>query len=121
MGDTDAREENGEDLGKDVLLIELYEAEPALWNVHSAAYRDKYERKKSVDRIDSIIKIGASIHTGLGERHVNGFLSTLKTPPVSHRMFDERQKEFGTILGEIAEKSMKEWSEKEEEYDERPS
>ncbi|CAG2217228.1 GRID1 [Mytilus edulis] len=59
MADTDAREENEDDLGKDVLLIELYEAEPALWDVHSAAYRDKYERKKSVDRIDSIMKIGA--------------------------------------------------------------
>ncbi|CAG2185915.1 unnamed protein product [Mytilus edulis] len=56
--DIDAREENEDDLGKDVLLIELYEAEPALWDVHSAAYRDKYERKKSVDRIDSIMKIG---------------------------------------------------------------
>ncbi|CAG2217615.1 unnamed protein product [Mytilus edulis] len=55
----------------------------------------------------------ASIHTGLGERQVNGFLSTLNIPPVSHRMFDERQKEIGTVLEEIAEKSMKEWTEKE--------
>ncbi|VDI39825.1 Hypothetical predicted protein [Mytilus galloprovincialis] len=55
----------------------------------------------------------ASIHTGLGERQVNGFLSTLHIPPVSHRMFDERQKEIGTVLEEIAEKSMKEWTEKE--------
>ncbi|XP_063446744.1 uncharacterized protein LOC134726274 [Mytilus trossulus] len=55
----------------------------------------------------------ASIHTGLGERQVNGFLSTLNIPPVSHRMFDQRQNEIGTILEEIAEKSMKEWTEKE--------
>ncbi|VDI58508.1 peroxin-5 [Mytilus galloprovincialis] len=57
--------------------------------------------------------VPASIHTGLGERQVNGFLSTLNIPPVSHRMFDQRQNEIGTILEEIAEKSMKEWTEKE--------
>ena len=43
---------------QDLDLIKLYENEQALWDVTSKKYADKNERRKALERIDAVLKIG---------------------------------------------------------------
>ncbi|CAG2232154.1 unnamed protein product [Mytilus edulis] len=57
----------------------------------------------------------AAIDLGLGEHQINGLLSILNIPTVSHCMIDNRIREVGDVIESVADKSMEEWTEKEKE------
>ncbi|XP_061190963.1 uncharacterized protein LOC133199106 [Saccostrea echinata] len=48
----------------------------------------------------------AMVHVGIGVTQVNSLLSELNIPPVSHAMLDNRQKEIGRAVQDIAAESM---------------
>jgi hypothetical protein len=47
----------------------------------------------------------AMVHSGMGERQVNSFLSSLNIPAVSHKTISRRQKEMGTVVESVARDS----------------
>ncbi|XP_056004761.1 uncharacterized protein LOC125659810 isoform X2 [Ostrea edulis] len=47
----------------------------------------------------------AMVHSGLGERQVNSFLSSLNIPAVSHKTISRRQTEMGTVVQSVARES----------------
>ncbi|CAG2214441.1 unnamed protein product [Mytilus edulis] len=55
----------------------------------------------------------AAIDLGLGEHQINGLLSILNIPTVSHCMIDNRIREVGDVIESVADQSMEEWTEKE--------
>ncbi|XP_076082639.1 uncharacterized protein LOC143053746 [Mytilus galloprovincialis] len=57
----------------------------------------------------------AAIDLGLGEHQINGLLSILNIPTVSHCMIDSRIREFGDVIESVADQSMEEWTEREKE------
>lgn len=57
----------------------------------------------------------AAIDLGLGEHQINGLLSILNIPTVSHCMIDNRIREVGDVIESVADESMEEWTEKEKE------
>ncbi|CAG2209294.1 unnamed protein product [Mytilus edulis] len=57
----------------------------------------------------------SAIDLGLGEHQINGLLSILNIPTVSHCMIDNRIREVGDVIESVADKSMEEWTEKEKE------
>ncbi|CAG2220385.1 unnamed protein product [Mytilus edulis] len=57
----------------------------------------------------------AAIDLGLGEHQINGLLSILNIPTVSHCMIDSRIREVGDVIESVADQSMEEWTEKEKE------
>ncbi|CAC5378782.1 unnamed protein product [Mytilus coruscus] len=57
----------------------------------------------------------AAIDLGLGEHQINGLLSILNIPTVSHCMIDNRIREVGDVIESVADKSLEEWTEKEKE------
>lgn len=46
------------------------------------------------------------VHTGMSASQVNNFLACINIPPVSNRLLNERIKEAGQTIEEIAEESM---------------
>ncbi|XP_056013520.1 uncharacterized protein LOC130052467 [Ostrea edulis] len=55
---------------------------------------------------DANTKLAAAmVHSGLGERQVNSFLSSLNIPAVSHKTISPRQTEMGTIVQSVASES----------------
>ncbi|CAC5360207.1 unnamed protein product [Mytilus coruscus] len=57
----------------------------------------------------------AAIDLGLGEHQINGLLSILNIPTVSHCMIDNRIREVGDVIESVADESMEEWTEKKKE------
>ncbi|CAG2248750.1 GGA [Mytilus edulis] len=57
----------------------------------------------------------AAIDLGLGEHQINGLLSILNIPTVSHCMIDSRIREVGDVIESVADQSMEEWTEREKE------
>ncbi|CAC5355223.1 unnamed protein product [Mytilus coruscus] len=57
----------------------------------------------------------SAIDLGLGEHQINGLLSILNIPTVSHCMIDNRIREVGDVIESVADESMEEWTEKEKE------
>ncbi|CAC5412427.1 unnamed protein product [Mytilus coruscus] len=55
----------------------------------------------------------SAIDLGLGEHQINGLLSILNIPTVSHCMIDNRIREVGDVIESVADESMEEWTEKE--------
>ena len=49
-----------EEVTQDLDLIELYENEPCLWDISTREYSDKNERRKALERIDSVMKVGGT-------------------------------------------------------------
>ena len=47
----------------------------------------------------------AMVHAGMGEWQVNGFLSSLNIPAVSHKTLSARKKEMGDVVSNVAKES----------------
>ena len=45
------------------------------------------------------------VHSGLGETHVNNFLTSMNLPPISHKTLKKREREVGPIIEKVAEES----------------
>ena len=45
------------------------------------------------------------VYAGMGERQVNGFLSSLNIPAVSHKTVSARQKEMDDVVSNVARES----------------
>lgn len=53
------------------------------------------------------------LHAGLGETQINSVLAAMNVPPVSHSMLDQRQREAGLAVENVAEQSINESLQKE--------
>jgi hypothetical protein len=47
----------------------------------------------------------ASLHTGIGETHLNSILSTMNIPTISRASFKKREREVGSVIEDVAKKS----------------
>jgi hypothetical protein len=47
----------------------------------------------------------ASLHTGIGETHLNSILSTMNIPTISRASFKKREREVGPVIEDVAKKS----------------
>ena len=57
--------------------------------------------------------ITALVHSGLGERQANSFLSELNIPAFSYKLVSARLREVGNVVEEVAKESTNEALEKE--------
>jgi hypothetical protein len=48
------------------------------------------------------------VHSGIGGRQVNSFLSALNIPPVSNTLLSKREKEMGSAMECVAQASVME-------------
>lgn len=56
--------------------------------------------------LNFLFLILAMVHTGIGGRQVNTFLTALNIPPVSNTLLSARQKESGGAIETVAESTV---------------